>query len=327
MRPSLDIIIVNWNTGDALRHCLLSIAEIDTTSFDLCKVVVVDNASSDTSLADFENIGLPLILLRNQSNEGFARACNQGARLCSASYLLFLNPDSRLMSDSLSRPLAFLDLPENNSVGICGVQLLDSEGRPALCWGRFPSVWDFLLECIGLTKLFPGIFPPRLTSAEAIQTSPVDQVIGAFFMVRHALFRINDGFDERFFMYFEEVDFSLRAKSLGFSSYLLTGATAVHLGAGSSSNAKVQRLFYLLRSRTQYVEKHSSKLGFWAVLLLTVAIEPLTRLSWSCRADSRLRNTLSAYRAFYEWLLRTYIIGRVRVQDAALAHHRWKFFS
>lgn len=88
MMPSLDIIIVNWNTSDALRECLISIAAADTTSLLIHRVIVVDNASTD-ALVDFtEWPSLPLQFIRNTRNRGFAAACNQGAQSSTADYLL-----------------------------------------------------------------------------------------------------------------------------------------------------------------------------------------------------------------------------------------------
>jgi len=105
----LDIVIVNWNSGEQLKSCLESIVKTDKTGFELNKVVVVDNASSDNSLFGLEEIDLPLKIIRNSTNRGFAAACNQGAKESDADYLLFLNPDTVLFKDSLSKPIAFME--------------------------------------------------------------------------------------------------------------------------------------------------------------------------------------------------------------------------
>ena len=152
-----------------------------------------------------------------------------------------------------------MERSENRYVGICGIRLLDGEGRSALCWGQFPSAWSFLLDCSGLIKLFPRMFPPRLTSVDVVQSAPVDQITGALFMVRHAMFRTTNGFDERFFI-FEEVDFSLRANRLLVP--LSCRRQCCSSRCRRSNRVKAQRLFYSLRSRMQYVEKHFSKSQF-----------------------------------------------------------------
>ena len=90
----LSILIVNWNTGDQLRDCLFSIAKY--AAGHVSKVVVVDNASNDGSARDLEHFNIPLEVIRNSKNLGFARACNQAATVCDSRYLLFLNPDTRI---------------------------------------------------------------------------------------------------------------------------------------------------------------------------------------------------------------------------------------
>src|SRR5438094_1323064 len=96
MTDTLDIIIVNWNAGKPFRDCLLSIKNAKKSGFNLTRVVVVDNGSTDGSLDAIHTAGLPLTVIRNPENRGFAAACNQGAKESKADYLLFLNPDTRL---------------------------------------------------------------------------------------------------------------------------------------------------------------------------------------------------------------------------------------
>jgi N-acetylglucosaminyl-diphospho-decaprenol L-rhamnosyltransferase len=96
MFASIDIIIVNWNSGLRLRQCLDSMQNGSRAGFDLTRVVVIDNASSYRSASHLDLCELPLEVIRNDVNRGFAAACNQGARLSTADYLLFLNPDVRL---------------------------------------------------------------------------------------------------------------------------------------------------------------------------------------------------------------------------------------
>src|ERR1043166_2907938 len=109
MGPSLSIILVNTNSGNQLRECLNSIVLTKKEGFSLNQVIIVDNASSDQSISGLEDLKLPLVVIRNSKNRGFAVACNQGASVTKADYLLFLNPDTRVFDDSLSKPLLFLE--------------------------------------------------------------------------------------------------------------------------------------------------------------------------------------------------------------------------
>ena len=98
---------MNWNAGHQLRECLESLITVQDCGLDVARVVVVDNASWDDSTRGLDDLALPLTVLHNAENRGFAAACNQGARGSTATYLLFLNPDTRLFENSLRVPLTY----------------------------------------------------------------------------------------------------------------------------------------------------------------------------------------------------------------------------
>jgi N-acetylglucosaminyl-diphospho-decaprenol L-rhamnosyltransferase len=271
--PSVDIVIVNWNTGPQLRACLQSIAETDRSGFIIGRVAVVDNASADGSADALERGDLPLTVQHNEVNRGFAAACNQGARGATGDYLLFLNPDTALFEDSLARPVAYMQEASHAGVGICGVRLVGDRGESVVSCAQFPTLSTFVGEATGLNRLWPGVFHPHLLSADDCRTTgDVDQIIGAFFLVKRSVYDRLGGFDERFFVYFEEVDFSLRARQIGYRSVLLADVCAYHRGGLSSEQVKALRLFYSLRSRLLYGFKHYG----WskAVLLVVVTVGP-----------------------------------------------------
>lgn len=295
----LDIVLVNWNAGSQLTAVISSIESYHAGL--VASVIVVDNASTDNSmeLLDIKVGHLPFLLhiICNKENRGFGAACNQGAALAKSEYLLFLNPDTRLFEDSLSTPISFMKQPTNSSIGICGIRLVDEQGNVTTSAANFPTLRIMLGEILGLNKLFPGVFPIHLLDfSELCGNSPVDQVIGAFFLIRKNVFDRCGGFDERFFVYFEEVDLSLRVKQLGYSSYFLSEVTAFHKGGGCSERVKSDRLFYSLRSRIQYAKKHYSYMEFNILVLLTSfelplrCVRGLVKLSWS-----DISNTLAAY--------------------------------
>src|SRR4030066_818788 len=128
MAISLDIIIVAWNAGHHARQCLESIVKVKQEGFNINRVVVVDNASSDGSVDGLEDLKLPLIIIRNKINHGFGIACNQGANGSKGNYLLFLNPDTRLYRNSLIKPLNFMEETNSQHIGIVGIQLVDENG-------------------------------------------------------------------------------------------------------------------------------------------------------------------------------------------------------
>jgi N-acetylglucosaminyl-diphospho-decaprenol L-rhamnosyltransferase len=256
LRASLGIVIVNWNAGHYLRECLESLIRCDGLD-RVSRVVVVDNASHDRSCENLPILPVPFQLIQNDSNRGFAAACNQGAELCEASCLLFLNPDTVLHANSLRVPLEFLDDAQHADVGICGIQLLNEKGEVGRTCSRLPTCTSLVAMALRLQSPFPRIFPPHFMKEwDHSETRDVEEVIGAFFVVRQDLFQRLHGFDERFFVYFEEVDFCERAKRLGYRTMFLSTAQAEHAGGACSNQIRGRSLFYSLRSRVLYANKH-----------------------------------------------------------------------
>lgn len=297
--PSLDIVIVNWNAGRWLRDCLESLAACDEG--DIARVTVVDNASADGSADGLDGLGLPLETIRNSRNVGFAAACNQGAATGASDYLLFLNPDTRLFPDTLGTVVRFMSSAGGAGVGICGVEILDAAGRPTISCSRFPTLRIVFGRMTGLDRLAPRLLPSQhMAPAELAVSRPVDQVIGAFYLVRRHLFTAAGGFDERYFMYFEDVDLALRLRRLGASSYFLKEARAVHVGNVSSKQVRDLRLYYSLRSRLLFARQHWSRRQANVLLALAIAVELPIRLVRALAAGDRAAfvNTIRGYRRF-----------------------------
>lgn len=276
-RGELGIVIVNWNSGQFLRQCLESISRCEDRH-RIQQVVVVDNDSHDGSCQNLPSLPVPFRLIQNKSNLGFAVACNQGAAVCDSMYLLFLNPDSQLSANSLRVPLAYLDDPLKSDVGICGIQLIDERGRIGRTCSRLPTCSSLVAMATRMHSLLPRIFPPHFMKEwDHRDTREVEQVIGAFFFVRQDLFLQLKGFDERFFVYYEEVDFCQRARSAGYRTMFLASAQADHAGGGCSNQIRGRALFYSLRSRVLYAKKHFSSSQSLAVGIATFLFEPLIR--------------------------------------------------
>jgi len=282
-RASVHVVIVNWNSGAQLRECLESFAAASSDHVTLERITVLDNASSDGSCEGFKpSPALPLTIVRNTENRGFAAACNQGAADSNADYLLFLNPDTRLLPGSLEVPVRYLQSPHQNSVGIVGTQLIDSNGHVARNTARAPTAWSMIGHSLGLDRMLPLLFPPHFVSGWAHdETRPVDQVMGAFFFVRRSLFEALGGFDERFFVYYEDLDFAIRARKLGWSCVYLATARTFHRGQGTTESATERRTFYFCRSRILYARKYFGALGAFGVTFTTLLLEPIARITAS----------------------------------------------
>jgi len=297
---SVDIIVVNWNAGHQLLACIHSIQQYGMPFVN--RTIVVDNGSTDGSEITVKN--LPNVeVISAEQNLGFCKACNLGAKHAKSDYLLFLNPDATLYPNTLSQAMAFMQDPSNAHVGICGVQLLNESNHISRSCTRFPSAKGFVLHAIGLDLFLPklGHFMSEWNHS---QTRQVDHVIGAFFLVRRTVFESLNGFDERYFVYLEDLDFSLRANKAGWQSFYLAHVQAFHAGGGTSNQVKARRLFYLLRSRILYAFKQFSFVGAVMVLLSTLFIEPVSRsiFALSRRSWSTFKETWSCYAMLWQWL-------------------------
>jgi GT2 family glycosyltransferase len=269
----IDIVCVNWNSGVQLRACIDSIVNYGAGIVE--NIFVVDNGSTDNSIGSIEHFPNITIIAAGE-NLGFGRACNLGARNAVSDYLLFLNPDAELHSGTLQRSLDYMEDANNANIGICGVKLFEGDEHIARSCARFPTAMSVAANAVGIDRVFSRLgYVMREWDHESNRL--VDHVIGAYYFVRRSLFDELQGFDEQFFVYLEDVDFSLRAHNAGWSVAFLADAHAFHAGGGTSDQVKALRLFYSLRSRLLYASKHFSWPGVLAVNLTTLLIEPVVR--------------------------------------------------
>lgn len=272
----VDLVIVNWNSGYYLSKCIQSVLSRVNEKI-IANIFIIDNNSSDDSI-----LSLPshpkILVVKNNINLGFAKACNQGFKLCTSSFILLLNPDAQLFECTLSNCISFMS--RFGDVDILGCQLLDDEGNITHSCSRFPSAKGIFFDATGLSKFAPRLFKPGtiMTDWDHKSSRYVDQVMGAFMFMRSSVFQKFGYFDERFFVYYEEVDFSKRLSETGSKTFFNADIQAIHSGEGTTSRVKAFRLFLNLRSRLQYSKKHFSKMGWLTVWFCTYFIEPITRL-------------------------------------------------
>jgi hypothetical protein len=294
----VDIVIVNWNSGDLLRKCLQSVFTENSRSF-IGKVIVIDNNSADGSMQ-----GLPenqaLVVIKNTTNNGFAKAVNQGFHLSNSNYVLLLNPDAMLLENTLGDCHSFMD--ENIDIDILGCQLLDENGAITTSCARFMTPATIFHDASGLSKIAPNRFHPAtlMTDWDHKHNRVVDQVMGAFMFIRSAVFKKIGYFDERFFVYCEELDFSLRLVKHGGKSFFNADIKAIHIGEGTTSKVKAFRLFLLIRSRLLYAKKHFSTAGYYAACFSSYCIEPFSR-SFFLLVQGRIKEIGSLVKTY--WLL------------------------
>jgi GT2 family glycosyltransferase len=291
----VDIVIVNWNSNDYLQKCINSIFTKTNEKY-VHKVIIIDNDSKDGSLDKIAR-NEKIHIIRNSENKGFAYACNQGFQLCHQSYVLLLNPDTQLYQDTLSACVGFMN--EHPDIDVLGAQLIDDNGNIAPSCARFPTPGRLFSDALGLSKILPAVFPPAIlmTGWNHSESRYVDQVMGAFMFMRPSVFEKTGYFDERFFVYFEELDFSKRLAKLGGKSFYNTNIRAIHTGEGTTQSVKAFRLYLNLKSRLQYSKKHFSRLGYFLVWITTYFIEPFSRslLLLLQGKPAEIKNVFKAY--------------------------------
>ncbi|WP_243055521.1 glycosyltransferase family 2 protein [Pseudomonas sp. BP01] len=303
----IDVVIVNWNSGTQIRDCINSLKA--SITMGQARVIVVDNGSTDGSDQGLEQEGVRV--LRTGANLGFARACNLGAAEGDAPFVLFLNPDAAVYPGTLDYVLSFIRSPRNAKVGVCGVQLEEENGHIARSCTRLPTTASFITHALGLDRFVPRLGFFMAEWAHDTDRS-VDHVIGAFYLIRRELFDQLGGFDERFFVYLEDLDLSKRVKDEGYSIEYLTEVKAFHKGGGTSDQVKARRLFYSLRSRIIYAFKHFGRVSATAVLLATLLPEPILRVGLALLKRKGGMETLQAYRMLFVWLGEWLKTGKTR---------------
>jgi N-acetylglucosaminyl-diphospho-decaprenol L-rhamnosyltransferase len=300
----LVIVIVNWNSGDQLATCMRSLLSMSRPDHLELEVIIVDNGSVDGSTTFLEGppVDKGVHLLCCEANLGFARACNVGfedaaRRKGVPDFVLFLNPDTVLGNRTLVRLFEHRDLRDRR-FGIFGVRMVDDDGIATSC-SNFPTVSNFLLKLTGFDALLPGVglLHHHLRNFDHRTDRTVDQVLGAFFLVRGGLFNRLAGFDPQFFVYFEEVDFALRASKAGILSRYLAEPTIYHKGQGTTDQVRPFRQYLSVSSRLRYFRKHHGRAGFWAILLASYVVEMPLRMAQSV-ARRRWREALQLIPAY-----------------------------
>lgn len=237
----VSIVVVGYGAPQWLDRCLVSLAGAGRPALDH-EVIVVDNASTPP-LAEVLTAPLDGVrLVTLETNVGFGRACNLGASLAVGRRVLFLNPDTEVLPGAVDALAAFLDA--DPSRGLVGGRTLtpDGEPDPASVWGA-PTLWSQACFATGLSTLFAGgrVFDPESLGWWGYDTvREVGVVTGCLLMARREVLEELGGFDERYFMYGEDVDLSVRARRAGYRPSFTPAAAVVHAkGATSTSAAKI----------------------------------------------------------------------------------------
>ncbi|MFQ3632230.1 glycosyltransferase family 2 protein [Roseiflexus sp.] len=251
----LSIVIVNWNARDVLRDCLASIPAAAGSL--ACETIVVDNASSDGSVEMVRTAFPHVHLIALPENMGFARANNIGFARAQGRYFLLLNPDTWLPPGALDSMAALMDrMPD---VGILGPRLVNADGTLQPSCRFFPTLTNMILDCWGISQLAPRnrtLARFKMTDWAHDEARDVDQPSGACLMVRREAWNDAGPLDERFFMYFEEVDFCWRVRQAGWRIRFTPAPQITHYGGQSSLQNLDARIAQRYASLVLFFRKH-----------------------------------------------------------------------
>jgi GT2 family glycosyltransferase len=251
----VSILIVTYNSRDAVRACLDSIHEHagDVSS----EIVVVDNASPDGTAEVIRTEFPDVRLTASDENLGFAKGVNLAAAEAEGEYLLLLNPDTVLKGRAIGNLLDFARRhPEH---GVYGGQTLTPAGDvdPSSCWAQM-TPWSLFCFATVLTTAFKRsrIFDPEsMGHWQRDSVREVGMVTGCLLLVPRSLWRELEGFDPRFFMYGEDADFSLRAIKRGFRPVITPNSVIVH-EVGTSTKFRPDKMILVLQGKTTLIRKH-----------------------------------------------------------------------
>ncbi len=258
----LSIIIVSWKSCDKLKNNLTKLMASQGLSFE---VFVVDNTSADGTVEMIKSDFPQVNLIANKENFGFAKANNQALKLTQGDFVLLLNPDMLVDEHSLSNALVWLRA--NPQAWVTGFKLLDQNGQVIKQVRRFPKLLDQLAIVLKIPHFAPSVLQNYIVEDfNYEQASAVDSIRGSFFFIRREAIESLGGLDERFFVWFEEVDYCKRVYQAGGEVWYSPAASATDLVGQSFkllTRGKAQE--YFRDSQLKYFSKWQPRWQFWVL--------------------------------------------------------------
>lgn len=271
----LSVIVVTWNSAADIESCL------DSINFGAAfEVIVVDNASSDETKEKLSRYH-HLRLVANDSNCGYARGNNQGLKLATGEYVLLLNPDTRIELGALDALSRYLD--DHPEVGAVAPRLVSPNGTTQFSIRSLPTSASLLWELVGLARLFPksrAFGRWKMKYFDYDRTSEVEQPMASCLMVRKTVLGQLGGMDERFPMFYNDVDLSKRMADAGCKTVYVAEARVLHRHGASTRQVRAKMIAESHRSAFRYLRKHDRSGFFW---LKAVVLLPLFEITGTLR--------------------------------------------
>lgn len=263
----LSVIIVTWNAAKDIGDCLHSLLRAISPGSE---VFVVDNNSSDATV-DLVRTHFPAVaLVENKHNKGFAAAINQGLRLATGEYLLIINPDTQVEKNAIVNVLSRMHKIKDCGIGACQLRNIDGSIQKSI--RRFPTLRSqllIMLKAQHYAKFLPSLRSYLQSEFDYTREQQVEQPSGAFLLLTRRCYEAVGGMDERFWIWFEEVDLCKRITERGFSIWYFPQGHITHKGGtafAAASSLTKQR--YMQKSMIRYFKKHR---GFGAASVIVFA--------------------------------------------------------
>lgn len=268
MKTDLSILIVNWNTKVCLRDCLQSINDTVGKTVNH-EIIVVDNASTDSSSKMIKIEFSKVKLLENKANIGFGRACNQAAKLSNGKYLLILNPDIKIIEADFKELFGLFK--EKNNIGAIVPIVLNNDGSPTYTSKR---------TILSPVEAFNYIYRDRswrlptyrtIQSLNFTEIQDQDYPSGLCFLIPAFIFKKLGGFDESFFLFFEDTDFGVRLTRKNLKTISYPAFRVKHHGGKSTSQDVHKRDLSLHRSAVYFFRKTYGIKSYMLIKLLLIS--------------------------------------------------------
>jgi len=267
----VSVVLVSYNTAemtiDALDKLFAS-----KGSFEL-EVVIIDNASKDSSVELIKKNYPDITLIENDVNVGFGRANNQALDVIAGDYLLLLNTDAFVEVDTLEKTVNYME--KHPECGLLGVQLVGRDGDLQPSCRYFPTPFNLFAERTGLNRLFPSIQMVDNPNTNHNQTQKCDWVPGCYYLLRQATVQQVGLFDPLYFLYSEEVDHCYSIKKAGWQVHYFADASVVHIGGesaksvGNISSVSRQVPQLQIESELLYFRKNHGVLGMFSHIFMS----------------------------------------------------------
>ena len=302
MSVDVAIVIVTYNSERQIEGCIRSV--IDQRRAITQEIIVVDNASTDGTVALIRERFPSVKLVLPGKNLGFAAGVNLGARHADADYIFLLNPDTLILNHAIDVFVEFARV--NPKYGIYGGRAFRTDGglEPSSCWG-LPSLWSLTMFATGMTMVGRRnrfLDPESLGGWQRDSVREVGVVTGCSLLASRAAWTKLGGMDERYFLYGEDMDFSMRARRAGYRPVICPDAQIVHEN-GMSSATPAHKLRLLYRGKACYFHTHYSGASLLLALsLLAIGVGLRAALSKLRAAGQLSSDWPTLWHERHEWL-------------------------